>query len=146
MKKLLVSLVILIGATVSVTAATGNVAGMLPFNSVGTQQVKNGTLLAVDFKKGELRGLKGPQGPPGPAGGTATGGGAAGAAGAQGPKGEPGPKGETGARGPAGPRTAPQDLRACRPGWPSRSGWPSGHSRLSGHLAGGVPERNRSEN
>lgn len=85
----------------------------LPANSVGTAQLKNaavtskkvrnGTLLAVDFKKGQLprgprgyegevgatgpTGAAGPQGPAGPAGAT-------GAAGAQ---------GATGATGPAGP-------------------------------------------
>ncbi len=68
---------------------TGYAASKLPANSVGTAQlqpnavtsakVKNATLLAADFKSGQIP--KGPAGPPG----------------AQ------GPKGDTGAAGPAGP-------------------------------------------
>lgn len=48
-------------------------ATKLPKNSVGTNQVINGSLLAKDFKKGLIK--RGPAGPAGPAG-------AAGAAGA----------------------------------------------------------------
>jgi hypothetical protein len=56
-------------------------ATRLPKNSVTTVQVKNGTLLAKDFKKGQLK---------------------AGANGAQGPQGAQGPKGDTGAQGAKG--------------------------------------------
>jgi hypothetical protein len=79
-------------------------ATVLPKNSVGTTQlkpaavtslkVKNGTLLAADFKAGQV-----PAGPPGPKGDT----------GAQGPKGDTGsqgPKGATGAQGLVGPKGA----------------------------------------
>lgn len=71
----------------------------LPKNSVGAKQikanavnsakVKNGSLLARDFKASERAGLVGPRGPAGAAGATGAAGaqGAAGAAGAQGPKG-----------------------------------------------------------
>jgi len=79
-------------------------ASTLPANSVGTKQLKNGavtaqkvkpgSLLANDFKLGQL--------PKGEKGDT-------GSAGAQGPKGDTGsagaqgPKGDTGIQGPAGP-------------------------------------------
>jgi hypothetical protein len=67
----------------------------LPKNSVTTTQVKNGSLLAKDFRKGQLKaGPRGAQGERGPAGQT----GAAGAAGAQG---EPGVKGDQGIAGSA---------------------------------------------
>ena len=48
---------------------TGYAVTRLPANSVTTVQVKNGSLLARDFKKGQLpRGPIGPAGPAGPAG------------------------------------------------------------------------------
>jgi hypothetical protein len=48
---------------------TGYAALRLPPNSVTTVQVKNGSLLAKDFKRGQLpRGIAGPVGPAGPAG------------------------------------------------------------------------------
>jgi len=69
----------------------------LPVNSIGTIQLKpnavtsakvlNGSLLAADFKAGQL--LKGPKGAPG-------------ARGAVGPAGPAGPAGAAGAAGPAG--------------------------------------------
>jgi hypothetical protein len=60
-------------------------ATKLPKNSVGTIQVINGSLLAKDFRKGQVpKGPKGPAGPAGPAG-------AAGAAGPAGPAGVVGP-------------------------------------------------------
>jgi hypothetical protein len=53
-------------------AGTGYAATALPRNSVGTAQVKNGSLLRADFKAGQVpagpRGAAGPQGPAGPAG------------------------------------------------------------------------------
>jgi hypothetical protein len=88
-------------ATVAVFLALGGgayAAFKLPKNSVGSKQIKSNavtsakvkdrTLLAGDFKPGQL--------PVGAAG-------AAGAAGAQGPKGDPGTNGVNGTQGPAGP-------------------------------------------
>jgi hypothetical protein len=85
---------------------TGYAAVVLPANSVGTKQLKrnavttakiqNASLLAADFKPGQL-----PAGPPGPAGAT----GATGAAGARGLTGEKGDKGDDGS-----PDTPPQVL------------------------------------
>jgi hypothetical protein len=66
---------------------TGYAATALPKNSVGTAQVKNHSLLRVDFKEGQI-----PIGPPGPAG-------LAGTDGAQGPPGPAGPKGDPGTGG-----------------------------------------------
>src|SRR2546423_6154839 len=57
---------------------TGYAAFKLPANSVTTREVRNRSLLAVDFKLGQLP--AGPQGPAGPAG-------AAGPAGPAGPAG-----------------------------------------------------------
>lgn len=72
---------------------TSYAATSLPRNSVGTQQVINHSLLAVDFKRGQVpRGARGAQGPVGAQG-------AAGAAGATGPAGA---SGAAGATGPAG--------------------------------------------
>ena len=51
------------------TSAQGNKQSVVPPNSVGTQQVINGSLRAVDFKPGQLpRGPKGDRGPQGPQG------------------------------------------------------------------------------
>src|SRR5829696_1284468 len=64
---------------------------LVPRNSVGTLQVINRSLKAVDFKQGQLpRGPRGFAGPAGPAG-TAGPAGPAGPAGATGPAGPPGP-------------------------------------------------------
>lgn len=75
---------------------------VLPKNSVGVGQlkkdavtglkVKDGTLVAADFKAGQLP--AGPQGPKGDPG----------AAGASGPKGDPGPQGPQGDPGSPGPK------------------------------------------
>jgi hypothetical protein len=78
------SLALLVALGGTSIAATGNV----PLLSVGTPQlksnavisskVKNRSLLAVDFKQGQLpRGARGPQGPPGPTGPTGPAGAAA---------------------------------------------------------------------
>jgi hypothetical protein len=70
---------------------------LLPKNSVGTNQVINGSLQKLDLSKGTvaaLRGAKGVRGTVGPAG----------PAGPAGPQGPPGPKGDQGARGAEGPR------------------------------------------
>ena len=72
-------------ALVVALGGTGYAAISLPANSVGTAQVKNGSLLKKDFKAGQL-----PKGARG----------AAGAKGATGPAGAPGPAGVV---GPAGP-------------------------------------------
>lgn len=72
----------------------------LPKNSVTTTQVKNGSLTAKDFKKGQLKGKTGPQGPAGAPGAQ----GERGPAGPQGPPGltgDPGLKGDQGADGSA---------------------------------------------
>ena len=83
---------------------TSYAAGLLPANSVGTVQlksdavvsskVKDGSLLAIDFKSGQL-----PSGPAGPAALGAE----AGPPGAVGPAGATGATGSTGAQGAAGP-------------------------------------------
>jgi len=64
--------------------------GQLKHDAVTTGKVKNHTLLAVDFKKGQL-----PTGPPGPQG-------PAGLPGPQGPKGDKGDKGDKGPKGDPG--------------------------------------------
>jgi hypothetical protein len=96
---------------------------VLPSNSVGTTQiksnavtglkVKDGTLLAGDFKAGQLpAGLQGQKGEKGDAGAAGPKGdnGAGGATGPQGPAGDPGaqgPKGDKGDKGDAGSAGAP---------------------------------------
>jgi len=94
----------------------------VPFNSVGTPQLKNEaitaakirphTLLASDFKVGQLPIGTGPTGPAGPTGPTGQTGktGATGPAGPQGPVGQTGPQGPVGQTGPQGPagQTGPQ--------------------------------------
>lgn len=70
-------------ATVSLPrASVGN--PQLKANAVSTEKVRNGSLLAADFKPGQL--------PPGPRG-------LAGTQGIPGPKGDPGPRGDPGAPG-----------------------------------------------
>jgi hypothetical protein len=74
----------------------------LPANSVGTAQLRNGSVTRAKVKPGSLtvadfagavaRGPRGPQGPPGP----------------QGPLGAQGPVGAIGARGPAGTVAPPE--------------------------------------
>jgi hypothetical protein len=65
---------------------------LLPRNSVGTAQVRNNSLLRVDFRRGQI-----PAGPRGRTGAR----GPAGAAGAAGPAGPAGPAGAAGAAGTA---------------------------------------------
>jgi Collagen triple helix repeat (20 copies) len=73
-------------------------ATKLPNNSVGTQQVKNGSLLKQDFKTGQIpRGARGAKGAKGDAGG-------AGQPGANGLPGQQGFPGLGGAVGPPGPK------------------------------------------
>jgi Collagen triple helix repeat (20 copies) len=104
----IVAVTVLVVAVLGATPI-GHAAGrvLLPSNSVGATQikkgavtslkVKDGTLLASDFKAGQLpagpqgnAGAKGDPGPQGPKGDT-------------GPSGATGPKGEKGDSGPAGP-------------------------------------------
>jgi hypothetical protein len=99
-------------ATIALVAALGGTsyaAIRLPANSIGSIQVKNGSLLKADFRSGQLpKGAAGPSGstgatgPAGPAGAKgATG--ATGPIGATGATGATGPQGPAGAQGPAGP-------------------------------------------
>ena len=66
----------------------------LPKNSVTSVQVKNGSLTAKDFKKGQLKGKTGPAG-------------AAGATGPQGERGPAGPQGPPGLTGEKGDKGTP---------------------------------------
>jgi Collagen triple helix repeat (20 copies) len=113
----------------------GQAAGRLivPKNSVGPAQlkknavtglkVKDGTLLAADFKANQLpdgpkgdKGDTGPQGPAGPKGSTGSQG-PKGATGAQGPKGATGaqgPKGAQGVQGVSGPQGPKGDPGATK--------------------------------
>jgi hypothetical protein len=82
-------------ATLALFLALGGgayAAVKLPKNSVTSTQVKNGSLTAKDFKKGQLKGKNGPQGPSG----------AQGAQGDRGPAGPAGPPGLTGEQGDKG--------------------------------------------
>jgi hypothetical protein len=74
------------------TGAEGKKGKRVPPNSVGTEQVIDHSLLAIDFAEGQLP--AGPTGPPGPQG----------AQGATGPKGDRGERGPTGPSGPSGPK------------------------------------------
>jgi hypothetical protein len=95
--------VIAVTALLVALGGSAYAAGVLPAGSVGTAQLKrdavisskvrNHSLLAVDFRQGQLpAGPQGPEGPQGPAGPT----GPTGAAGAT------GPTGSSGSQGPAG--------------------------------------------
>lgn len=115
------SIVAVTALVVAVLGATplGHAAGrvLLPSNSVGASQlrksavtslkVKDGTLLAADFRSGELPagapGAKGDAGPAGPKGEPGPQG-PAGEPGAQGPKGDAGAAGAVGAAGATGPK------------------------------------------
>jgi hypothetical protein len=77
---------------------TSYAAAKLPANSVSSATVKDRSLLAKDFRAGQLP--AGERGPAGPAGAPGT----SGAAGATGPA---GPQGPAGAQGPAGPKGDP---------------------------------------
>ena len=111
-------------ATLALFIALGGGAyaiATLPKNSVTTIQVKNGSLLAKDFKKGQLK--AGPRGPAGPAGAT----------GAKGAKGDPGAAGAAGAAG--APGTA---------GTPGAAGTAKAYAYISGPT--GLPDPSRSKN
>lgn len=103
------TLAIALLALVIAIAGAGYAVVALPRNSVGTAQIKNAavnsakvkdkSLLARDFKPGQLpRGPQGDEGPPGPVGAT----GPTGAQGPTGPEGPTGPQGATGAQGTPG--------------------------------------------
>lgn len=101
----IIALVVALGGTTyAVTALPRNSVGnaQLKNGAVTSQKVKNHSLLAVDFKPGQLAKVVptayGPAGPQGPAGAD----GATGAQGPAGPTGATGPVGDTGAPGPAG--------------------------------------------
>lgn len=101
--------VISIAALVIALGGAGYAAVAIPRNSVGTEQLKKSavtsakvrdySLLARDFKKGQLpRGTQGDEGPAGPVGAT----GPTGPAGPQGPEGPPGAQGPQGVAGATG--------------------------------------------
>jgi len=103
------SLVLSVVALFVALGGTSYAISQLPANSVGTKQVKNNaitspkvkdrSLLAKDFKPGQLpRGEKGPKGEQGPTGTT----GSAGTTGATGATGATGTTGATGAAGASG--------------------------------------------
>jgi hypothetical protein len=71
----------------------------LPRNSVGSPQIKNGSIQKVDISKRTVSSLRGARGPRGLQGAT----GAAGAAGAKGDKGDTGAQGIQGIQGVPGP-------------------------------------------
>jgi hypothetical protein len=90
-------------ATVAVFVALGGssyaTVATVAKNSVGSKQVRDRSLLARDFKKGQLKGgTAGSSGPVGPAGPAGT----EGPAGPAGPPGPAGPQGAAGAQGPSG--------------------------------------------
>jgi hypothetical protein len=111
-------------ATLALFVALGGgayAAITLPKNSVTTVQVKNGSLLAKDFKKGQLkRGAAGPQGPQGLKGDRGLGGPA-------------GPPGLTGGTGPKGDQ-----------GTPGLDGTAKAFAYISGPT--GLPDPTRSKN
>jgi hypothetical protein len=90
-------------ATVVIGGGSAARSIVVPPNSVGSLQVRNGSLLAVDFAPGQLptgkRGARGPAGAQGPQG-------AQGAPGAQGLQGVQGLQGAQGPQGPKGDKGA----------------------------------------
>jgi hypothetical protein len=86
-----IALTLALGGT-SIAASTA----VLPRNSVGTAQIKNGAVTNKKISKKTLRALKGNRGPRGPQG-------AQGPAGLQGSQGIQGIQGAQGIQGPAGP-------------------------------------------
>ena len=113
MKRISPSLIVAVVAIVLALGGTGYAALKLPRNSVGQAQlrqgavtsakVRNGSLRAVDFARGQLpagpRGQAGPRGSSGSRGPT----GNTGSRGRTGASGRTGPAGINGATGPAGP-------------------------------------------
>jgi hypothetical protein len=117
------AMVVAFAALLIALGGTSYAVTQLPANSVGAKQikpnavrsgeVKNASLLAADFKAGQLpagpQGPKGDTGTQGPKGDTGTQG-PKGDTGTQGPKGDTGPQGPKGDTGPQGPKgdTGPQ--------------------------------------
>lgn len=108
------------GAYAAITLPAGSVGTkQIRKNAVGSAQVKNRSLLAADFKLGQLpggrRGAQGPAGPPGVPGAPGAPG-AVGATGPAGPKGDPGTSTSAGAvvrtAGPS-PTNAAFSLAVC---------------------------------
>jgi hypothetical protein len=95
---LLALCIALSGTAYAATLPRNSVGGaQLKKNAVTSPKVKNASLLARDFRPGQLP--AGPAGPMGPAGAT-------GPQGPEGPRGLEGPRGETGQPGPPGAATA----------------------------------------
>jgi hypothetical protein len=110
----------------ALSGATAVAATALPRNSVGSLQVKDHSLLAKDFKRGQLpRGARGPAGP-------------AGAAGAAGPTGPAGPAGPAGSGGAAATYTVHKVTVAGSAGsfTVATTVCPSGSKLVSGGFAG----------
>lgn len=113
--------VIALIALIVALGGVGYAVVALPKNSVGPAQirasavtsakVRDNSLLARDFKKGQLpRGAQGDEGPAGPVGAT-------GPTGPQGPEGPAGPQGPQGAQGVAGATGAQGVAGAIGPTW-----------------------------
>jgi hypothetical protein len=92
---------------------TGYAVTQLPRNSVGTDQVRDGSLMRRDFRPGTV--LRGP----------------AGIAGAQGPAGPQGQKGETGAQGGPGVQGSTGERGVQGPAGPQGPTGPSGTASIS---------------
>ena len=96
-------------ATVVIGGGSAAKPIVVPPDSVGSLQVRNGSLLARDFAPGQLpSGKRGAQGPAGTQGSQGVQGpqGAPGPQGAQGPQGSQGPQGALGPQGPKGDKGA----------------------------------------
>ena len=98
---LAVCAVAIVGTTAILESGSAAERLVVPRNSIGSSQVRDGSLLARDFARGQLpKGATGPAGARGEAG-------VAGAVGPQGPAGATGDPGPRGAAGPSGPQGPP---------------------------------------
>jgi hypothetical protein len=88
----------LLALFVALSGTTYAASTLLPKNSVGTAQLKNGAVTKKKINKKTLKQLKGNRGPQGPAG----------PAGPQGPQGPQGAQGVQGIQGPQGPSDTSQ--------------------------------------
>jgi hypothetical protein len=110
-------------AWAAVTLPAGSVGSrQLQANAVSSQHVRDGSLLAKDFKHGQLR--RGPAGPPGATGPS----GLTGPNGSQGPPGPPGPEGARGPTGATGQAGIPGPTGATGPAGPAGIPGPAGVS------------------
>jgi hypothetical protein len=110
-------------ATIALFAALGGssyAATQIAKNSVSSRQVRDRSLLARDFRPGQLK--AGPAGPAGPAGAT----GAIGPAGPAGAVGPAGPIGPVGPQGPAGPKGSAGPTGPAGPAGPAGPEGPTG--------------------